>query len=57
MCEHYCYLDTKIVLKSDSSDAFETLMLFTETGITLKFNFNGADEVTVPVDGNAGNFR
>ena len=57
MCCHYGYLDTKVVLKSTSSDEFETLMLLSESGITLKFNYNGADEVTVPVDGSAGNFR
>ena len=52
-----CYLDTKIVLKEDSSNEFETLMLFTESGITLKCQFNGLDQVTVPVDGSVGNFR
>ena len=37
-------------MKGDNSDEFETLMLFTATGITLKCKFNGADEAIVAVD-------
>ena len=44
------FLDTRVALKGDNSDEFETLMLFTATGITLKCKFNGADEAIVAVD-------
>ena len=37
-------------MKGDNSDEFEALMLFTDTGITLKCKFNGADEAIVAVD-------
>ena len=31
-------------------------MVFTDPGISLKCQFNGADEVTIPVDKNGGNY-
>ncbi len=49
-------LDTKVVLKDENSNVFETLMVFTDSGISLKCQFNGANEVAVPVDENIGSF-
>ena len=43
------HLDTKVVLKGNS-DEFETLMVFTDSGITLKCKFNGADEASIAID-------
>ena len=49
-------VDTNVVLKDDYSNVFETLMVFIDSGISLKCQFNGANDIIIPVDKDIGNF-
>ena len=47
ICKKHIYniSDTMVKLKDDQGNNFESILLFTDTGISMKNKFNGANEV------------
>ena len=47
ICRNHIYniSDTMVKLKDDQANEFESILLFTDSGISMKNKFNGANEV------------